>query len=102
MASLSSFTGLGQIFDSWSSRPQAFKVKVSPLRFVEDVKNDLAKVDHHPVSLVDALDGHGGDSFLGEALDDSIADPLDLSVGTARGNQDIVGHITKASKVKGY
>ncbi len=52
----------------------------------EQMDDDAAGVDQHPVALAQALDANAGDAVRLQVLDDAVGDRLQMDIGAAGGH----------------
>ena len=83
--------GLGQL-GLRRLAPQAVKIVKFPHRFVEDVNNDVGKIDQGPVTALRPFDGKRLYSFFRGVFFDALRDALNLAIGTAGTDDEIIGN----------
>src|SRR5262245_2016729 len=82
--------GLGQLH-SRGVTPESFQVVELPHRLIEDMDDHIGEIHQHPLTSEDTLDRERRKTGLTEVFFDSLRDALDLTIGSAGANDEIVG-----------
>src|SRR5262249_56432541 len=82
--------GLGQL-DSRGVDPEPLEIVEFAHGLIEDVNDDVGEVHQHPLAPRDALDGVRPHALAAEIFLDALSDALDLAVGAAGADDEIIG-----------
>src|SRR6185503_13447347 len=77
---------------NFSRRPHLFKIVEGPNFRPEDMHDDVAGVDQHPVALPHALDTDAGTTRVFQVLDQVVGDSADMTLRPAAGHDHVIAN----------
>jgi len=77
---------------NFSRRPHLFKIVEGPNFRPEDMHDDIAGIDQHPVPLPHALDTDAGTTRVFQALDQVVGNSADMTLRPAAGHDHVIAN----------
>ena len=82
--------------DGCCIRPELFKIVEAPHLGLEDMDDDIARINQHPVALGNAFNPDVFPALLLQLVDELVGDGVDMAVGAAGDHDHVIGDRTLA------